>query len=250
MRPYYLPLLVTLLAPAIGGANDFVFTNKRVQPEQQQEELMQQEQQYPAQQQGQQQGQQQVQQMQQQGGAVGYTGQQGMLTNGTMNSQPLVVGNGHEVPPSPPGWDSLTTGTANGGGVLGSGNAMGSDPVNTLNGNPITNGSVAQSLLGNMANGEYRASYGDVSVGSDGDMSPKERAMYASFLSSLLQVVRSQPDTVANPTNGYNGGGWQPVTPAFNNTSQPARFNTQPGSMGISAPAVPCPRGGVAGAGC
>ncbi len=214
MRFYCLPFVVAMLIPVIAGADDsFVYTRRPAPVAEQQETAPRQEMQ-----------------------------PQGVISNG---------GNVHEVPATPPGWDSLTTGTANGGGVLGNGNGMNGgygSPLGTLSGNNIiTNGNAANDLLNSMASGGARQSFGDVSVSSDGDVSPQERAMYAAFLGSLLQTVRAQPDTAPGTATSYNGGGWKPVTPAFN-TGVPAHS----GSMGVSAPAVPCPNGarGVAGVGC
>lgn len=271
MRLSSLPFFAVMLIPAITCAEDsFVYTRKYDGSVQQQPELQQQQYQY----------QQQAPYAPQPNGVVtqpapatGYVNQQGGYQNGYQggaygdpgmvadSNQPQVIGNGHVIPATPPGWDSLTTGESNGGGVLNNGNGFnggyGSNPINTLSGNPITNGQAANGLLNSMATSAPRQSYGNVSVTSDGDMSPRERAMYASFLGSLLQYVQSQPDTVTTSTPGYGGGGWQPVTPAYNTAvpvqgSQPRFGGQQGGNVGLSAPAVPCPNGarGVVGMGC
>lgn len=272
MRLAHLPLFAAALIPAFAAADDgFVYTRKYAEPAQQpqmqtqQEPQMQQQTPYAAQPVG--------GGMQHPVPAMGYVNQQsgyadeGYYDPGTYtgnNQQRAYIntgGNIHEIPSTPPGWDSLTTGTSNGGGVLNNGdglnNGFGSNPINTLNGNPITNGQAANGLLNSMVTNAPRQSYGNVSVTSDGAISARERGMYAAFLGSLLQFVQSQPDTVSGSPSGYNGG-WQPVTPAYNTGmpvqgSQPARFGVQyGGTVGVSAPAVPCPNGarGVVGNGC
>lgn len=270
MRFCSLPFFVTLLIPAISIADDSFVYNRQPAPVQQQQIQQyeyEQQQQMPTSDVGQQGG---VVMQQPASAAMGYVQQGGAYGNPGMasasNDQRAYIntgGNIHEIPSTPPGWDSLTTGTMNGGGVLGNNNGMnngfgnnGSNPLG-LNGNQFTDGTAANELLGSMATGSARQTYGNVGVTSDGSMSPSERAAYAVVLGSLLQAVQGQPNTVSGSSPGYNGAGWQPVTPAYN-SSLPAqgaqqfpRFGVQQGgTMGISAPAVPCPRGGIAGVNC
>lgn len=157
----------------------------------------------------------------------------------------------YNVPATPPGWDSLTTGEANGGGVIGSANGGGTasgmftGDVNSR----LMGTNMPQNIIAGLSSaGDNGYGYADGTVASVS--SAKERAMYGAFLNSMLQFVQSQPNgtPVTNPDNSYGGGGWRSINGAA--YQQMPAMNTMPamngysGSVGVSPPAaIPCVRG-------
>lgn len=150
------------------------------------------------------------------------------------------VAHEHPVPQTPPGWDSLTTGEANGGGVIGntpadilaskgilpSGNQnfgtgfgipAGGFPYSATAGINYNNqnyplGAVNMNAPALMAN--MRQPYGSsAGLVQDGDLyaNQREQEMTGALLASLLQYIMSQPNGQQvqpyynQPTNLYTG---------------------------------------------